>query len=163
LFFLLWVPRFCAVQSLLSQLQMMQWCDPPSCWTVQSMNLHFIPTIRTILVPMLSPWSMQMERHQGTDNIGGWKFIFPPQTPEWDSESLETILEVLGSAAASETVNKYIKNMTSKIYIKPLPSAPPLLPHVPDSSSESPLGFHYRSQVMMNYMWNWSQNNEKCP
>jgi hypothetical protein len=65
--------------------------------------------------------------------MGGLKFMFPPQTPERDSESLETILEVLGSAAASETVNKCIKNTTSKISI-------PLLPHVLDSSGESPLG-----------------------
>jgi hypothetical protein len=70
--------------------------------------------------------------------MGGLKFMFPPQTPERDSESLETILEVLGSAAALETVNKYMKNMTSKISIKPLRS-PPLLPHVSDSSGESPL------------------------
>jgi hypothetical protein len=42
--------------------------------------------------------------------MGGLKFMFPPQTPEQDSESLETILEVLGGAAASETANKYIKN-----------------------------------------------------
>jgi hypothetical protein len=57
--------------------------------------------------------------------MGGLKFVFPPQTPEQDSESLETILEVLGSAAASETVNKYIDNITSKISIKLLRYPPP--------------------------------------
>jgi hypothetical protein len=57
------------------------------------------------------------KRHQGTDDMGGLKFMFPPQTPERDSESLETILEVFGSVPQPQKLlQRFLKSLSRSTF-----------------------------------------------